>query len=459
MGLLEKVRRFKPSPTQLIVLSFALVICAGTLLLMLPVSLAPGQHPDLMTALFTATSCTCVTGLVVVETGMHFSLFGQLVILLLIQIGGLGFMTLTTLLLIAFGKKITLRDRMIIQESFNAEGLQGLLKLILRVCRMVLVMEFGGALVLSVRMVPRFGWGRGLYYSLFHSVSAFCNAGFDVLGQGDSIRSLNNDPVVMITLMLLVVLGGLGFPVIMDLMNQKKFSRLELHTKVVLLVTGVLLLGGFVLFFAFEVGNPATLGDTNMLWRDKLINALFQSVTVRTAGFASFAQGDMAAGSKLLSVALMFIGASPTSTGGGIKTTTFACVLLVIVAALRGKTSIHVFGRRLPLALVLRAMAIFMIALIVLAALVLGMTVLEPTEGNGMFATENIIYEAASALGTAGLTTGITPYLTIPSKLLLVLAMFMGRVGPLSLTLALSRRLNRSSKLRIEYPEDHIIVG
>lgn len=426
---------------------------------MLPISLAPGKMPDLLTALFTATSCTCVTGLVVVETGTHFSLFGQVVILLLIQIGGLGFMTLTTLLFIALGKKITLRDRMIIQESFNAEGLQGLLKLILRVCRMVLVMELGGAVLLSTRFIPLFGWGKGAYYSLFHSVSAFCNAGFDVLGQGDSIMSLNRDPVIMITLMLLIILGGIGFPVIMDLIKTRRFSRLELHTKVVLLVTGVLLIGGFIFFFAFEIGNPATLGDPTMTWGDKLINSMFQSVTVRTAGFASIAQGNLTAGSKLFACVLMFIGASPSSTGGGIKTTTFACVLLVIVAALKGKTSIHVLGRRLPLSLVFRAVAIFMIALMALAALALGMTVLEPVGANPLFTTENVIYEAVSALGTSGLTTGITPYLTVSSKLLLIAAMFMGRVGPLSLTLALSRRLSRTSKLHIEYPEDHIIVG
>lgn len=450
---------FRPSPTQIIVLGFALVIVAGAALLMLPISLAPGKQPNLLEAFFTATSCVCVTGLVVVETGEHFSLFGQIVVITLIQIGGLGFMTLATLLLMALGKRITLKERMIIQESLNADGLQGLVRLIRQICAMVMIIELAGAVLLATRMIPRFGLGRGIFYSIFHSISAFCNAGFDVLGNGDSIVSLNGDPVVMFTLMALIVLGGLGFPVILDILKKRRFSKLTLHSKVVLVMTAVLLGSGFLFFLASELGNPQSLGAPAMSWPKKLMNALFQSVTVRTAGFAALDQNALTPDGKVISSFLMFLGASPSSTGGGVKTTTFACVILVVIAALKGKTSVSVFKRRLEMSLVLRAIAIFAVALCAAAALTLALTALEPVGIEPRFTLENLLFEATSALGTVGLSAGVTPLLSVGSKLLLMIAMFAGRVGPLTLTLALSRRLSRSSKVHIEYPEDRIIVG
>ena len=406
---------FRPSTTQIIVLGFALVIVVGAALLMLPISLAPGKQPNLLEAFFTATSCVCVTGLVVVETGEHFSLFGQIVIIALIQIGGLGFMTLATLLLMALGRRITLKERMIIQESLNADGLQGLVRLIRQICAMVFII--------------------------------------------DSIVSLNGDPVIMFTLMALIVLGGLGFPVILDILKKRRFCKLTLHSKVVLVMTALLLGSGFLFFLISELGNPQSLGDPAMSWPKKLMNALFQSVTVRTAGFASLDQNALTPDGKVISSFLMFLGASPSSTGGGVKTTTFACVILVVIAALKGKTSVSLFKRRLDMGVVLRAIAIFAVALCAAAALTLGLTALEPVGVEPRFTLENLLFEATSALGTVGLSAGVTPLLSVGSKLLLMAGMFAGRVGPLTLTLALSRRLSRSSKVHIEYPEDRIIVG
>lgn len=443
------------SAGQIIVFSFVAVIMLGTILLMLPISLAPGEQPDFMTALFTATSCTCVTGLVVVESGLHYSLFGQIVLITLIQIGGLGFMTLVMLLAVILGKRISLRDRLMIRETMSASSLQGMIPVLRDACRLTFTCELGGALLLTTRFIPKFGWLKGIWYSVFHAVSAFCNAGFDVLGRGDSVSSLNGDPIVMLTLMALIVLGGLGFPVIMDVIRTRRFSRLTLHSRVVLLMTALLLSIGFFFTLAFEAGNPATLGP--MPWWKKILNAAFQTVTLRTAGFASFSQDGLTPLNKLVSSAMMFIGASPASTGGGIKTTVMACTLTLIVSAVKGSKSSVIRGRRLAQDLIYRAAAIFLIAFGAVIALTLCLTALEPM-GTPGFSVENVLYEACSALGTAGLTTGITPRISTAGRLLLILAMFMGRVGPLTLTLSFTGKQNKN-KVRIEYPEDHIIVG
>ncbi len=449
---IKKKKKRGMNAGQMIVFSFLAMIFLGTGLLMLPVSLAEGAKPDFLTAVFTATSCTCVTGLVVVESGTHFSVFGQIVLLLLIQIGGLGFMTMAMLLFVTLGKKISLKERMIIKEAMNADSLQGMIPVLLMTCRLSFCIELIGAGLLATRFIPVFGWGKGIFYSVFHSVSAFCNAGFDIFGNGDSIAAFGSDPMVMSTLMGLILLGGLGFPVLADLLGKwRDQRRLTLHSKVVLFMTGILLSFGILLLLLLEAKSTQTLGRYSGF--AKILNATFESVTLRTAGFASFNQNGLTTASKVICAIFMFIGASPASTGGGIKTTTMASVLLIVFSASRGNDSLRIFGRRLDRATVLRAVSIFVIALMVVVVLTLGLTYLEPA-----ISFENLLFEASSALGTVGLTTGITPELRDASKGLLIIAMFIGRVGPLSLTLALAGRMNKN-KVRIEYPEDRIIVG
>ena len=436
---MENERRTRRlSPPQIIALGFLAVIFIGGILLSLPVSSADGESLPFENALFTATSAVCVTGLVVYDTGAVYSVFGQIVIMLLIQIGGLGFMTLAATLFLIVRKRITLRDRLIMQEQYNQFQLQGLVKMTLHILALTLAIELIGAIMLAVSFIPMYGWGRGIYFSIFHSVSAFCNAGFDILGLGASLVPVNSEPIIILTISVLIILGGLGFGVLV-------------------VCTGLLLLSGFLLFYVAEIGNSKTLGG--MSAGDGVMNAFFHSVTLRTAGYDSIGAGNLHDSSKILSVIFMFIGASPASTGGGIKTTTMFLLIMLVYTIVMNKDEVVAYKHRIPHQLVLKAIAIVIISLFVVLLSSVLLSIFEQDNPNtASYDYVDMLFESASAFGTVGVSTGMTGSLTLPSKILLMITMFIGRIGPLTLTIALSRH-SSPQKSSVKYPEGRIIIG
>lgn len=441
-------------PTKLIVLSFFLVILMGTLLLLLPAASRDGKSAGLITALFTATSAVCVTGLVVVDTYEHWTVFGQVVILSLIQIGSLGLITFATFFSTLIGRKMRLKSMILAQESINYFSLEGIMRLIKKVVLVTLCIEVAGALLLSTRFVPQYGL-KGFYLGLFHSISAFGNAGFDLMsvsgaGQYVSLTQYNNDPVVIYTVASLIIIGGLGFVVWKDLYDYRKTKMLLLHTKLVLTITALLIVLGTVLFFIFESGNSATMGKLDLA--GKINASIFQSVTTRTAGFNTVDLNSMNDISKFLTIIFMFIGAAPGSTAGGIKVTTFGIILFAIISQLKGSDETVIFKRRVSFTTVSKALAIVGLS----ASLVLLFaTIILAIEDKPMI---NVLYEVTSAFGTVGLSTGMTPDLHSASKLLLILMMFLGRVGPVTFALALTLRSHKNDSDTI-YPEGKVIVG
>lgn len=441
-------------PTSMIVLSFLLLIWAGALVLTLPAAASDGKATCLVDALFTATSAACVTGLIVVDTYEHWSTLGQVVIMSLIQIGALGFITFATFFYSLLGRKFRLKSMILMQESINSFSFQGIIDLIKRVMLVTFSVELAGALLLSTRFVPEYG-AKGFYLGLFHSITAFCNAGFDLMsisGKGRflSLTYFNNDPVVIYTIAALIVIGGLGFVVWKDLLEYRKTRYLLLHTKLVLTITAILIVFGAVLFFILEAENPLTMGGLNL--PGKINASVFHSVTTRTAGFNSVSLDGMNDLSKLLTVILMYIGAAPGSTGGGIKVTTFGIILAAIFSQLKGSDEVIVFKRRISFSSVIRALAIVGISFLLILIITSIICVLE---GKPLL---NVLYEVVSAFATVGLTTGLTPGLHDISKLLLTFMMFIGRVGPVTFALALTIKSDKTNT-DIVYPEGKVIVG
>ncbi len=420
----------------------------GGFLLSLPVASANGERLALLDSLFTATSAVAVTGLVVVDTGTYFSLFGQLVILGLIQIGGLGFMTMTTLLAVLIGKRISLRERLVIQEALNNISLSGVVQLSVRVLQLAAVFEGLGAFFLAWKFVPLYGWATGIYYSIFHSISAFNNAGFDLMGGFQSLQGFQGSWLINMVIAALIIIGGLGFTVLLDIGAKRKFSRLSLHSKLVLIMTGVLLGLGFVAFLILEFTNPNTIGE--LPWWQKLLVSFFHSVVPRTAGFSTVDIGELYNPTLFFLVFLMFIGASPSSTGGGVKTTTIGAMLAASLAIVRGYSEVELLERRLPKEIIFRALAIFLMALGLLSV---GTMVLAGTEP---FPFLDILFEATSAFGTVGLSTGLTPSLSPVGKVIIMILMFVGRLGPMTAAAALAQRMQTPS---YKYPEEKIVVG
>ena len=452
MNLFIKIyRRMGFNALGAIAVGFAAIILVGSLLLTLPVASATNERVGWFDALFTSTSAVCVTGLVAVDTGAAYSRFGHVVLLVLIQVGGLGFMTFATLILRMLGKQLTLKERMIVRESINEERMGGLTGMVRWIALSTFMIEFAGAVMLSIRMIPLYGFGDGIFYSIFHAVSAFCNAGFDLFGNYASLMTFGNDVLVNLTVMALVVLGGLGFAVLDDLRTQKSFSGMRLHTKIVLSSYGALTLIGFVFVLLTEWNNPATLGS--MLIGEKMMAAMFQSVTLRTAGFCTFDQAGMLPATKLVGCLVMLIGAAPASTGGGVKVTTFAVAVLLVRMVARGDREINVFHRRLERSLVQRAMAILMIAAGIVMIDTIAISLLQP-EVDIM----DIAYECASAMGTVGISAAGTPNFKLASKILILITMYLGRIGPLTMALLLARR-QASSEERFRYPEGRIMIG
>ncbi|MHA2853017.1 TrkH family potassium uptake protein [Paenibacillus lautus] len=436
------------SPPQILVLGFAAIIFIGTGLLMLPISTTTGEPLGFTDALFTSTSATCVTGLVVVDTGTTFSSFGEVVIMLLIQIGGLGFMTMATLFALVLKRRISLKDRLILQEAMNQSSMEGIVRLIRRVLLYSLVIEACGAVLLSVRWAFDMPLGRAIYYGVFHAVTMFNNAGFDLFGDFRSLTGYVYDPVVNFVVMFLIVSGGIGFIVLSDLIDYRKQRRLSLHSKVVLTMTAALLAVGFIVILIFEFTNPRTLGSLN--WGGKFFGALFQSVTPRTAGANTIDITGLRQATQFFIVILMFIGASPGSTGGGIKTTTFTIMVGAVIAMMRGREDIVMFRYRLAQERVLKALTIALLALL----LVLTVSMILSTTEEGDFL--EIPFETTSAFGTVGLSMGLTPDLTVFGKILISLTMFAGRLGPLTLAYALGPK---KGKELYRHPEGKMIIG
>ena len=438
---------------SILTLGFLALILLGTVLLALPIAAKSGQSIGLFDSLFTSTSAVCVTGLVVVDTGTTFSLFGQIVLIVLIQVGGLGFMVFATMLMVMLGRKISIRGRMLIRESMNASSLSDLGSLTRLYLLLSLAIELIGTITLCFRFVPLYGWKHGTWMALFHSVSAFCNAGFDLFGNYASLTAFSGDPLVLLTVASLIILGGLGFSVILETArNRQGFRNLSLHTRIVLMTTLVLLLAGTVFYWIVERTNAETLAGCSE--GEKILNAFFQSVTMRTAGFNSFDLSGFRDGSKLFSSLLMIIGASPASTGGGIKTTTIATLTLLMLSVVRGESEVNVARRRLSDDISRRALTV---SVLFLTTLLTGTLIISLIE-NGRFPLEDILFEASSAMGTVGVSAIGTPNLSSASRAVLLPMMFLGRVGPLTLAVAVAKRqggLRTASK----YPEERIMIG
>ena len=450
---IHKVRWKKGlSPAQSIAIAFAVIILIGTVLLSLPVSSRAGESHSVLDALFAATSATCVTGLVPGDTYTMWSDFGQTVILILIELGGLGFMSVASLVILLLRKKAGLKQRLLMAQALSLDDMQSVWKLQKWVLAGSLLIQLTGAGILFLRFLPAYGVGTALKWGIFHSVSAFCNAGFDIFGQlqpGASLIPFQNDPVVLLTLAALIILGGLGFFVWEEVMRLRRFKKFSVYTKLVLLTTGFLVIGGTVFVLAFEWNNPNTLGPMGI--GEKLLNGFFQSVTLRTAGFAAVDQALLTDGGKAISMLLMFIGGSSGSTAGGLKTVTFVVLILFILARIRGKSHVTVFRRTVPTEKVTDAMTLtsVMFFLALFGGVFLCAT--SPVDlTNGMF-------ESISALATVGLTAGVTPLLSLPAKLLIIVFMYFGRVGVL--TLSLGFLSGDKVQERFRYATTNLLIG
>jgi len=434
------------SPNQVLVLGFLCLIIIGTYLLHLPEASSVGDSIKLIDALFTATSATCVTGLIVLDTGSDFSFFGQWVILILFQIGGIGIMTFATMFAFLLGKKISLRQRLIIQESLNQFSIGGLVRLAKYILLFTFFFEGLGTLLLYLNWHHIHSSHSPLFLSFFHAVSAFCNAGFSLFS--DSLRQYSSHLGINIIFLILIVFGGIGFLVLVDFYEFPKRKRLSLHSKLVIVMTIILLAIGTVGLLFLENQNPNTIQSYPL--KGKILSAAFQSTTARTAGFNTIPIGQMGNASLLLLIILMFIGASPTSTGGGIKTTTFCVAFLWMYFTLKGRRHLYLYQRQISETVVSKAWVIFMLAISWVMVMTLLLAYFEE------FDFIKLLFEAISAFGTVGLSTGITSSLSFNSKLIIIITMFFGRLGPLSL--AISLIINRQPEL-IQYPEDRVMVG
>lgn len=449
--MIKSLESLREQPSKLFVLGFAAVIFLGALLLTLPIATQSGESASLIDALFTATSAVCVTGLVVQDTATYWSIFGQIVIISLIQVGGWGIMTMASLVSLLIGRKISLSSRLLIQESLGTLSLSGVVRLTRYVVLLTLVIEGIGAWLLSMKFIPLYGLKKGIYLSVFHSVSAFCNAGFDLMGNFRSLTGFVEDPLVNFVVMGLIILGGLGFSVILDIMGTRKFSKFTLHTKMVITSTLILIFGGFFLTLIFEWGNQATLAPLTL--QGKLLSAMFNSVSPRTAGFNTLPLSDLTSSTLMLVMVLMFIGGSPGSTAGGIKTTTMALIFMTIVSITQGKEETEIFKRRVSREAVNRSLAILGIAI---TCVTIVMTFLNFTEPGASFL--EIMFETFSAMGTVGLSLGITPNLSTAGKVILAMTMFIGRLGVLTIAFAITRK-QKSTSSTMRYPEEKVNVG
>lgn len=436
----------KFNPPAILAIGFGSLILLGSILLNLPIATNSGEKIGYINALFTSASAVCVTGLVVVNTAEFWSLFGKVVIISLIQIGGLGFMTMATVVALVLGKRIRLKERLAIKEQLNQETMSGLVRLTKYVIYVTLSIEFIGALLLSTKFIPLYGWSKGIWFSIFHSISAFCNAGFDITG--NSLVPFVNDGIINFTISSLIILGGLGFSVYIDIFRHRKFGKFSVHSKLVTFMTVILLALGAILFLLIEYNNPATIG--NLERNTKVIASSFQSVISRTAGFNSVNIGAIKDTSTFLLIILMFIGGSPGSTAGGIKTTTFGVIAITAISTIRGENDVVIFKKRISEEVIKKSLAIVFISITLIVVVSFILTLTEDL----MFL--DLLFETTSAFATVGLSRGITPSLSNLGKVIILITMYIGRVGPLTMAFALS---NRSGQKKFRYSEGNIIVG
>lgn len=440
----------KKNPYLVFFIGFATVILTGTILLTLPIASRDGNSVGFINALFTATSATCVTGLAVVNTADYWTVFGKVIIIVLIQIGGLGVMTMTAMISFFFGKRISLKTRLLIMEERNTDELQG----VVRLTKNILVYTFGielvGAILFSFVFIKDYGVSKGIAFSLFHSISSFCNAGFDLIG--NSMINYVDNPIITLAVCSLVIVGGIGYYVFWDVYESKNFHTLSLHSKIVLMVTSILLIGGSIAMFVLEQNNPGTMGNLSL--SGKIQASIFQAVNPRTAGFNSVPTENLRMSTAAIMLMLMFIGGSPASTAGGIKTTTFAVLIISFYNLIKGKRDFEVFERRIMPETTIRAAAIMMVSLmlVILVSIVLAIT--EESTGYNFL---DLLYETVSAFGTVGLSRGITPSLSNAGKLVLSVLMFIGRVGPMTVAFALLKQNKNIGNYT--YPEGKVIIG
>lgn len=452
----KRLRKSNRNMTAIIAVGFIILILIGALLLMLPISSQSGEFTDPLTALFTAVSATCVTGLVVVDTAVHWSMFGQIVIIVMIQVGGLGFMTMAVLLSRIIGRRVTPKERMLVAMSYNLNNYDSTTQLVKRVLIGTFTMEGLGAAVLSTQLVPIFGWSDGIYKSIYHSISAFCNAGFDLFGEHSgkfsSLSSFNGNYVIGTTIMLLVVIGGIGFVVWGDLAGMlTKRRKLSAYSKFVLLITAILIFGGAFLIGVFEWNNPETIGK--MGFGEKIMNCFFQSISMRTAGFSMVDNAALTGNSQMVSVMLMFIGGASGSTAGGVKVATMGILIYTVLCVSIGKTEVNIFKRKLPYESFMRAVAVIVVQLFLV---VLGTALVSSSMNTDLMTA---LYEVTSAGGTVGVSLGITPELNTFSRIVIILMMYFGRVGILSVTYAVMVNLSKKNTGGFTYPDANMLVG
>ena len=455
-------------PTKILLISLIGVIIIGAFLLKLPIC---NNYPiKTIDSIFVATSATCVTGLTTIVPIEQFTIIGQVILLALIQIGGIGLMTLISVVIITVGKKLNLSDRIIIKESLNQDSFRGLAKLIKKICIYTFIVEVVGAGLLAIRFIPDFGLGKGIWYSIFHSISAFCNAGFDLLGN-NSLISYSGDWIICLTIMFLIIIGGLGFTVwddiVTNIKNKKKIHNLTVHTKIVLLITAILLLMGTIFTFILECDNMQTMNGDSL--GTKILKSAFQSTTLRTAGFYSIPQSELTSVSKLLSICLMFIGGSPASTAGGIKTVTLGVIILLVINYIKGRQEINIFSRRISTNAINRAIVVISISIFVVIMAISMLLITENFEREKNMDIQHsedinlyivdIVFEVVSAFATVGLTLGITTQLSFAGKIIVILLMIIGRLGPITISIALFKKHKEAKQSKAQYPYGNILIG
>lgn len=458
------LRRIKKglTTTQMIAYGFLTAIFTGSVLLTLPVSSIDGKVTPYIDALFTSTSAICVTGLTTVVTAEHWSFFGQIVILCLIQFGGLGVVTFITSIMLILHRRISLKDRMLIQDGFNLNTLGGLVKLTKKVIKGTFIVEGAGAFFYSFVFIPEFGFFPGVWKSVFHSVSAFCNAGIDLVA-ADSFTRYAANPIVNITTMCLIVSGGIGYPVWWDIIRiikkgieeklsfRKAIRKLELHSKIALSMTLLLIFGGAAIIMLLEYNNTGTIGD--MSFGGKFMASCFQSVTTRTAGFFTFSQSALKSSTAFLCILLMFIGGSPSGTAGGIKTVTLVVIIWTTIAVIRGKDDTEIYGRKLIIGYAKKALAVTCFSTMVLLTSTMLLSVVQDA------AFLDILYETTSAIATVGLSRDLTPNLTFIGKVIIITTMYLGRIGPITLALIFNPKSGKGKGKGWSLPEADVMIG
>ena len=456
MPIIAKAGR-RLSPARTLVVGFLIIILAGTLLLCLPISSKSREFTPIFDCLFTATSATCVTGLVVFDTYTHWSLFGQIIIALLIQVGGLGFVTIITFFNVAAGKKLGYRTLKNAAGDLTESSFEGGRRIFVSIVKYSLIFELCGALLLSAVFIPKYGV-YGAWMSLFMSITAFCNAGFDLMGMEgkfSSVTSCSGDPVVLITLALLIIVGGLGFIVWENFIRYKELKKFSLHTRAVLVMTGGLIAVGMLFYLIAEWRNPDTLGE--MSFGEKLLNAFFSSVTSRTAGFNSIPVEEMSEFTQLGSILLMFIGAAPGSTGGGIKVTTLLVLIMTVVSYMKNKNDVEIFRHKIDKLTVYRTLVLSVLSMMAVAVCFVALYFSMPEGTSDKVGAVQCLFDAVSAFSTTGLSAGATALAGTAGKCLLIVTMFVGRIGPVSLIMSLV--LNSAKRKNIVVPDGHILIG